>query len=99
MATAWKLGPADHGRPMNGVESPAGDFEPGYKYEVIDGRLYVSPQPDAPEHILERWLRRKVERYADDHPAVINFVAVKGRVFLPRSARLTVPEPDLAQTE
>ena len=88
--------PADHGRRVSVADLDAAEYAPGFKYEVIDGRLYVSPQPNPPEHILERWLRRKLERYSDDHPEVIDFIAVKGRVFLPASRRLTVPEPDIA---
>jgi Uma2 family endonuclease len=45
---------------------------------------------------LERWLRRKLERFADDHPDVIGWVANKARVFVPGRPELTVPEPDLA---
>src|SRR6516164_5006262 len=97
MATVQlKLGPLDHGRRLSLSEFEDAEYEPGFKYEIIDGRLYVSPLPNFPEHWLERWLTRAVERYADRHPEVINFVASKGRVFLPAAARPTVPEPDLA---
>ncbi len=49
MATVVKTGPADHGRPMTLDEFRRGDYEEGYQYELIDGKLYVSPQPNAPE--------------------------------------------------
>ena len=39
MATVLKIGPADHGRPMTLDEFQAGDYEEGYKYELIDGEL------------------------------------------------------------
>lgn len=98
MATAQrlKLGPLEHGRRLKRAEFEEAEYDPGFKYEIIDGRLYVSPVPSLPEHWLENWLSRAVERYADVHPDVINFVATKGRVFLPEAVRLTVPEPDLA---
>ena len=38
-----QLGPADHGRELTYDEFLAGDYEEGHKYELIDGRLYVSP--------------------------------------------------------
>jgi Uma2 family endonuclease len=72
------------------------EFAPGFKYEIIDGRLYVSPSPNLPENFLERWLHLALEGYAAAHPDVINYVAIRGRVYLPDRARATVPEPDLA---
>lgn len=96
-ATAKRtFAPADHGRRVSADDLDTANYAPGFNYEIIDGRLYVSPQPNPTEHILERWLRRKLERYSDGHPEVIDFVAVKGRVFLPATKRLTVPEPDIA---
>ena len=43
----------DHGRPMRRDEFEAGEYEEGYKYELIDGKIYVSPQPNAPEGWVE----------------------------------------------
>ena len=91
-----RLGPGDHGRRVSAKALDAAEYAPGFKYEQIDGRLYVSPQPNVPESLLERWLRRAIEKYADEHPEVIDFVATKGRVFLPAVPRVTVPEPDIA---
>lgn len=91
-----KLGPHDHGRRLKLTEFEEAEYVPGFKYEIIDGRLYVSPVPNPPECVLETWLRRALDSYADDHPEVINFVTVKGRVYLPRRPRATIPEPDIA---
>ncbi|HVK08020.1 MAG TPA: Uma2 family endonuclease [Gemmataceae bacterium] len=95
-ARRLKLGPLDHGRRLNRSAFEEAEYDPGFRYEIIDGRLYVSPMPNFPEHWLELWLCRAVERYADRRPDVISLVANKGRVFLPEAVRLTVPEPDLA---
>jgi Uma2 family endonuclease len=95
-AQRLKLGPLDHGRRLSRAAFEEAEYEQGFRYEIIDGRLYVSPLPNLPEHRLERWLTRAVERYSDDHPEILNYVATKGRVFLPEAVRLTVPEPDLA---
>jgi Uma2 family endonuclease len=96
MATVTKIGPGDHGRAMTLEEYEQGDYEQGYKYEIIDGKLYVSPEPNAPEGIVEDWLGQKLQEYRKDHPDVINFVHLKTRVFVHSRERATVPEPDIA---
>jgi Uma2 family endonuclease len=96
MATVLKLGPADHGRPMTLDEFMAGDYEEGYQYELIDGKLYVCPVPNAPQGRVERWIYRKLDRYSDLHPDVVNYVYNKARVFVPDRPGVTCPEPDVA---
>ena len=96
VVTRVHLGPADHGRRVSAGELESAEYVSGFKYELIAGRLYVSPQPNAPEGLLETWVRRALERYSDTHPEVVNYVAVKGRVFLPRTRARSEPEPDLA---
>jgi Uma2 family endonuclease len=95
MAAVVKIGPADHGRAMTLEELDAGDQEQGYKYELIDGKLYVSPEPDFPEGVLEEWIGNKLREYKGQRPDVINFVSPKARVFVPGRAGETVPEQDL----
>jgi Uma2 family endonuclease len=72
------------------------DYEEGYHYELIDGKLYVSPLPDLPHECIGRWLSFKLELYAHNYPEVMNFVTPKARVFVPGRHRVTNPEPDLA---
>ena len=96
MATVTKLGPADHGRPLTLEEFDAGDYEQGYKYELIDGKLYVSPEPNAPEGLVQDWIGRKLQAYREANPQVINFVYSRTRVFVPNHPSETVPQPDLA---
>jgi Uma2 family endonuclease len=96
MSTVVKIGPEDHGRPMSFEEYLAGDYQQGYHYELIDGRLYVSPEANLPEDSVETWLLPKVHEYAKKHPEVINYVTNKARVFVPRRPGITAPEPDLA---
>lgn len=96
MATVQlKLGPADHDRPLSLDDFESAEYEPGHKYEIIDGRLYVAPEANLTEQRLEKWLARKLDHYAEAHPDVINFVSEKGRVFIPARKRPTVPEPDI----
>src|SRR5687768_13506321 len=91
-----KLGLADHGKRVSVTEFESAEFEEGYKYELIEGSLYVSPQPHWSEVHLEKWLLRKLSAYADRRPDVINDVINKARVVVPGSRRRTTPEPDIA---
>jgi len=93
--TLLKLGPRQHGQPLTFDEFRTADWREGYQYELIDGRLYVSPVPDPPENIVDQWILLKVARYAKKRPDIINFVTNKGRVIVPGRPGETVPEPDL----
>jgi Uma2 family endonuclease len=90
-----KIGPEDHGRPMAYDYFAHAPWEEGYQYELIDGKLYVSPVPNAPQGFVERWIDRKLQRYADEHPEVINYVHPRARVFVPDRPGVTCPEPDV----
>jgi Uma2 family endonuclease len=96
MATLLKIGPADHGKPMAYDDFVQAAWEEGYQYELIDGKLYASPQANAPQGRVERWIYRKLDRYSDDYPEVINYVHGKARVFVPDRPGVTIPEPDVA---
>jgi Uma2 family endonuclease len=97
MTTAVKkIGPEDRGRTFSLEEFCSSPFEEGYEYELIDGKLYVSPVPNAPQGLVERWIYRKLDRYSEAHPEVINFVYNKARVFIPDRPEVTNPEPDAA---
>jgi Uma2 family endonuclease len=95
MATVTKIGLIDHGRPMTLEEFESGNYEEGYQYELIDGKLYVSPLPNAPQGLVERWIHRKLDRYSDQHPEIINSVFPKARVFVHSRPAATCPEPDV----
>ena len=95
-AKVAKIGPKDHGRPMSFEEFQAADYRPGHKYELIDGRLYVSPEANFPENWVDRWLFGKVLDYSRENPKIINFVTYRARVYVPGRAGITCPEPDLA---
>ncbi len=95
MATALKLGPADHGRKLSEEEFLAGDYQEGHQYELIAGRLYVSPLPNPPQNFIEEWLGYLLATYSRQHPAVANYCSHKARVFVPGREDITTPEPDL----
>jgi Uma2 family endonuclease len=87
-------GPADHGRPMSLERFLAGPWLEGYRYELIDGRVYVSPQPNEPHDQLLEWLSDVLHDYKRAHPDVINRVSSHARVFVPGHRAATCPEPD-----
>jgi Uma2 family endonuclease len=91
-----QLGLADHGHPVNWEEFESADFEEGYKYEIIDGRLYVAPMPNLPEDQNVTWLYEKLVAYKLKHPKVIRYLSQKARVFVPGREELTCPEPDIS---
>ena len=96
MATVLKLGPDDHGRPMTYEQFMAADYEHGYRYELIQGKLYVAPQPNPPHSWYTRYALRKLDKYSELHPETINWVDGNARVFIRGSHELTAPEPDIA---
>ena len=96
MTTAVKLGPADRGRPMTWEEYLAGDYTEGYHYEIIDGKLYVSPLPNQPENSVEDWIFFHLKVFTRQHPEIVNYATNKARVFVSGRADITAPEPDIA---
>ncbi len=98
MATGLKLkfSAKDHGRPLTLDEFFAGDYAEGCQYELIDGRLYVSPMPDPPENVVNQWILAKVFLYSQERSDVINYVTNRGRIIVQGRPGATAPEPDLA---
>lgn len=95
MATVLKIGPADHGRALSLEEYLAGSYEEGYRYELIEGKLYVSPEANQPENWVQDWVRDKLKEYARAHPEVLRHVTGPARVFVPGRPGTTTPEPDV----
>lgn len=98
MATTLRYGPGDHGRPMTFDEFMEGNYEEGYKYELIHGRLYVSPQARFSHDWLEKYVYWRLYAYSERRPELMNYVTDKARVFVPDADEddVTAPEPDLA---
>jgi Uma2 family endonuclease len=95
-ATETKLGLVDHGHPVTLEQFDSAEFEEGFKYEIIDGRLYVSPMPNLPEDQNVAWLYEKLVAYKLKHPRAIRYLSQKARVFVPGREELTIPEPDIS---
>jgi Uma2 family endonuclease len=96
MATVSRIGPLDHGLALTFEEFMAGDYEEGYQYELIDGRLYASPQANQPENWVQNWARTKLKLFSIAHPRIINHVTGPARVFVPGRPGITTPDPDIA---
>src|SRR5437879_4622291 len=94
--TRVKLTPRDHGREIDPDDFDNADGREGYHYELIDGRVYVSPMPNLPEDTLETWLNAKLFLYSQDHPEIVNYVTRKSRIYIPTRERATRPEPDIS---
>lgn len=96
MSTMLRIGPHDHGRELTYDEFLAGDYDEGYKYELIAGELYVSPQANFPHDWVEGHVRKLLTFYWSRRPDLIKWVSPKARVFVPGQRKATCPEPDVA---
>lgn len=95
MPMLLSLGPADHGRALTVEEFEAARWQEGYQYELIRGRLYVSPVPDLPHDRIAEWVRDLLRDYGRD-TGVFNYVTTHARVIVPDLPEATQPEPDVA---
>jgi len=96
MKTLLKLGPADQGRSLSWEEFRSAHWQEGFRYELIKGKLYVSPYPNVPHNLLLEWISDRLKAYARSNPSVINYVSTQPRVFVPDPEDVTAPQPDLA---
>ena len=96
MLTSVRFGPKDHGRAVSDDELQGAHFRSGYDYEVIFGRLYVSPAPNFKHDWIEKYILEELVKYWRQHPEVVGYVTDRARVYVPDTERTTAPEPDLA---
>lgn len=96
MKTQLYLTPADQGRPLTYDEFEHADGQEGFWYELIHGKLEVSPLPNMPHDVLRDWLQDKLRAYSLLHPDELSKVSGPVRVFVPGERAVTAPEPDVA---
>jgi Uma2 family endonuclease len=90
------LTPADAGREVSLEEFEHADGEEGWDYELIDGRIEVSPTPELPHDSIAFWLNRRFLKYIETHPEVVNYLSNCPRVYIPNRPAPTCPQPDFA---
>lgn len=96
MKTQLHLTPTDQGRPVTLEEFLSAEFQEGYRYELIEGRVEVSPAPGLPHEDLVEWLEDALKAYARVRPDIINRVKSPARIFLPTGdEEITAPESDI----
>ena len=97
MHTRLYLTPTDHGRALSWDDFIGADFEEGYRYEMIEGRVFVSPAPNISHEDYVDWLKDLLLAYAQERSDIITRVRGPARVFLPDSEEgITAPEPDVS---
>jgi Uma2 family endonuclease len=95
-AAAPHLTPSDAGRALTLEEFERARGQEGFRYELIDGKLEVSPQPELPHDCILEAIADQLRAYRREHPEVINKISTHARVFVPGRLPATCPEPDLA---
>ena len=96
MTTQLYLTPRDAGRPLSLEEFESASGQEGYHYELIEGKLEVSPLPNLPHDFIRKWLERRLDDYSDRYSEIIGHVQAPARVFVPGQPETTTPEPDVA---
>ena len=91
-----RLTPAWAGRDVTLEEFEHATGREGWRYELIDGRIEVSPVPDLPHDCMLHWINRLFVYYSDARPDVVNYITNHSRVFIPDRPAATCPEPDFA---
>ncbi len=96
LTTTIRFGPKSHGRLVTDEELEHAKFRLGYDYEVIFGRLFVSPAPNREHDVVEKHIYHQLARYRDEHMEIVGYVTNRARVFVPGVELTTAPEPDIA---
>lgn len=87
------LGPGDHGRPLTRDEYERAEYLGTWLYELVDGRLYVSPSPSPTHDWATSFLESHLRAHAAAHPEAFDHVTERAEVFRGEGTR---PQPDLA---
>ena len=99
MSTMLRIGPHDHGREMTYQEFLAGDYEEGYKYELIEGELYVSPQPNPPHDIVLQYIDELLTIYKLQRRDIVKRMSSHWCVFVPGRRKHDVPRAGLCDLQ
>ena len=87
---------ADRGRELTWDEFRTSDAELGSRYELIEGKLYVSPFPSLSHQCFRDWLRNRLDSYAGLHRDILARVLSNPAVFVPDPNVMTFTRADIA---
>ena len=94
MHTRVYLTHEDHGRPLSWDEYVTADAQEGYRYEMIEGRVVVSPPPNTLHEDCVKWLEKLLDTYAADRPDLLRSIRTRSCVFLPDATEEEVSAPE-----
>lgn len=95
-ASAEVVSPEDHGRIMTLAEYRAARGLPGYKYELIDAALVVSPHPIPNHEYWVQFVHRLIRRHFVRHGIAGGFIGTGSEVEISGRVVPTRSIPDLA---
>ena len=90
------LGPADAGREVDHGDFERADLAPGHRYEVVAGKLAVTPAPNMSHWQVQTWFLERLDRYAQERPDVLALAATASRVVTRALGAVSDVEPDVA---
>lgn len=90
------LGPADAGREVDHGDFERAELAPGHRYELVAGKLSVTPAPNMPHWQVQTWFLERLNDYARSHPDVLALAATPSRVITRALGGVTDVEPDVA---
>jgi Uma2 family endonuclease len=96
MITSLYLTPKDQGRPLTLDEFQRADSLEGHRYELIHGKLEVTPLPNLFHDEVLDWLKDRLKDYAKSRPDILRKIKGPARVFVEDDPDVTAPEPDVA---
>src|SRR5437762_1777834 len=86
------IGPTDAGRRLTWEEFRVADLKPGFRYEIIDGRLVVAATPNPRHSSVSQWVYGNLLDYLRKHGNVFNHLSPNSTVFIPGRDELTAPQ-------
>lgn len=90
------LTPADQGKRLSLAEFLHAESQTGFRYELIDGKLEVSPLPNLSHVEWLDWIKDDLKAFAKLHPDLLRKIKGPARVFVSDHPDVTAPEPDVA---
>ena len=87
---------ADHGRELTWDEFRTSDAALGSRYELIEGKVYVTPFPSMSHSSYCHWLFHLLDAYAIERPDILARVLSNPAIFVPDPNVMTFTRADIA---